>query len=116
MRILQAVSAGLSLTSAAIVLSILAGGGDTQILFLAAFCSILVAAYQIVNFYLGYKIEQKTNRSHSDGIKEVGTRQTEKNVGMLDSAHTTPFVSNPGVTENTTELLEPVPRRTERNQ
>jgi hypothetical protein len=116
MRVLQAVSAGLSLTSAAIILAILAGGGDTQILFLAAFCSILVAAYQIVNFYLGYKIEQKSNRSHSEAIKENSALETGKKVEMLDSAQANSFVSSPGVTEHTTELLEPVPRRTERNK
>lgn len=52
MRVLEAVSAGLSLTAATIIISILAGGGDTQLLFLAAFCCLLVAAYQVVNFSL----------------------------------------------------------------
>jgi hypothetical protein len=110
MRVLEAISAGLSLTSAAIIISILAGGGERQMLFLAAFCSILVVVYQIINFYLGYKIQQKINHSRIEGIKEIEP-QAEKGVGMLGSADTTQFVNNHSVIDNTTELLEPIPQR-----
>ena len=116
-RILEAVSAGLSLTSAAIIISILAGG-DKQILFLAAFCCILVAVYQMVNFYLGYKLQQKAGQSRTEKIDEIQSIVTGKRVNVLNASETTQFVDPPNVTENTTELLEPilVPRGAERNK
>ena len=115
MRVLEAVSAGLSLTSAAIIISILAGGGDTQLLFLAAFCCVLVAAYQVVNFYLGYKLQQKVDQSRADSTGEIKA-ETEKGVRVLSSADATPFVGEHSVVENTTQLLEPIPREAKRNK
>ena len=112
---MEALSAGFSLTSAAIIISILAGRSNRQILVVAALLNLLVVVYQIINFYLGYKIQQKKSPSHSEGIKEIET-QTEKEIGMLNSASATQLLNNPSVTENTTELLEPVPRRTKRDK
>jgi hypothetical protein len=114
MRVLEAVSAGLSLISAAIIISILAGGGDTQLLFLAAFCCLLVAAYQVVNFYLGYKLHQRVDQSRA-GTDVIGA-ETEKGVRVLRSADATPFVGGHSVIENTTELLEPIPREGKRDE
>jgi len=107
-RILEAVSAGLSLTSAAIIISILAGGGDTQMLFLAAFCCLLVAVYQTINFYLGYKLQQRSGRSRAESTDEIETN-VEQRVKALSASDATQLASRHSVTENTTELLEPVP-------
>jgi membrane protein implicated in regulation of membrane protease activity len=114
MRVLEAVSAGLSLISAAIIISILAGAGDTQLLFLATFCCLLVAAYQVVNFYLGYKLQQRVDQSRADGTAEI--EGAEKEVRVLSSAAATPFVAGHSVIENTTELLEPIPREGKRDE
>ena len=62
-------SAGLSLTSAAIIAAVLVGN-DTQLLFLAFLCCLFVALYQAVNFYLGRNLQQKVNQSR---VKEAGT-------------------------------------------
>jgi membrane protein implicated in regulation of membrane protease activity len=114
MRVLEAVSAGLSLISAAIIISILAGAGDTQLLFLATFCCLLVAAYQVVNFYLGYKLQQRVDQSRADVTAEI--EGAEKEVRVLSSAAATPFVAGHSVIENTTELLEPIPREGKRDE
>ena len=114
MRVLEAVSAGLSLISAAIIISILAGAGDTQLLFLATFCCLLVAAYQVVNFYLGYKLQQRVDQSRADGTAEI--EAAEKGVRVLSSAAATPFGAGHSVIENTTELLEPIPREGKRDE
>lgn len=114
MRVLEAVSAGLSLISAAIIISILAGGGDTQLLFLATFCCLLVAAYQVVNFYLGYKLQQRVDQSRA-GTDVIGA-EAEKGVRVLRSGDATPFVGGHSVIENTTELLEPIPREGKRDE
>ena len=113
MRVLEAVSAGLSLIAAAIIISILAGGGNTQLLFLATFCCLLVAAYQVVNFYLGYKLQQRVDQSRA-GTDEIAA--AEKGVRVLTSADATPFVAGHSVIENTTELLEPIPREGKRDE
>ena len=113
MRVLEMVSAGLSVTSAAVILSVLAGGNDMQILFLALICCVLVAVYQIVNFYLGHKLQRKIERSRAEGIDEIEAL-AEKKVEMLGPADATPFVGKGSVVENTTQLLEPIPRGTKR--
>lgn len=115
-RILEAVSAGLSLTSAAIIMSVLTGG-DVKLLFLAAFCCTIVAVYQGVNFYLGYKLQQKAVQSRVENTDET-EQIAEKKINILNAADTTQFVNQQSVIENTTELLEPefVSRKTERNK
>jgi hypothetical protein len=116
MRVLEAVSAGLSLTSAAIIISILAGGGDPGLLFLAAFCCFLVAAYQVVNFYLGHKLQQRVDHSRAEGTDENKV-EAEKRVRELNpAAATSSFVGGHSVVENTTELLEPIPRQAKRDE
>lgn len=115
-RILEAISAGLSLTSTAIIISILAGG-DVKMLFLAAFCCIVVAIYQVINFYLGYKLQQKTIQNRAENIDET-EQIAGKRVNTLNAADTTQFINQQSIIENTTELLEPehIPRRSERNK
>ena len=115
MRVLEAVSAGLSLTAATIIIAILAGGGDTQLLFLAAFCCVLVAAYQAVNFYLGYKLQERiaqTRAQVSDESKSIDG----KKVRSLSPGDVTSFVGRNSVVDNTTELLDPIPREAKRHQ
>ncbi len=115
MRVLEAVSAGLSLASAAIIFTVLTGKNDTHILFLSFFCCLLIAIYQMVNFYLGHKLQQRVDQSRAEAVEEIEAR-TETGVGELRSADTTTFVSGQSVVENTTELLEPIPREAKRNE
>lgn len=115
MRILEAISAGLSLTSAAIIISVLAGGGETQLLILAVFCCLIVAAYQVVNFYLGHKLQQKVEQSRAGSTGEI-TAGAEERVRVLGAGEATPFVGGRSVVEGTTKLLEPLPRRAKREE
>jgi hypothetical protein len=108
MRILEVVSAGLALTAAAIVGSVLAGGTDPQLLFLAVLCCLIVAVYQIVNFYLGHKLHQSIDQSRTNSTE--GIKGVHGQPQLLSPADTTPFVNRSSVVENTTELLEPIPR------
>ena len=110
MRVLEVVSAGLSLTSAAIVLSVLFGNTDVQLLFLSVFCCVFVAIYQIVNFYLGQKLQQGIVQSRG----EHTPASIEKKVEALSSGEATAFVNRSSVVENTTELLDAIPRRAKR--
>ena len=110
MRVLEAVSAALSLTAATIITSVLVAGGDIQLLFLAALCCVIVALYQIVNFYLGYKLQRGIDQSRT--TKSI---ETAEDVRRLNAADTTAFVNRASVVENTTELLEPLPRQVKRD-
>ena len=115
MRILEAISAGLSLTSAAIIISVLAGGGETQLLILAVFCCFIVAAYQVVNFYLGHKLQQRVEQSRAEGTGEIKSGAAES-VRALETGDATPFVGGRSVVEGTTKLLEPLPRKARREE
>ena len=112
MRVLEAVSAGLSLTAAGIITSVLSAGSDLHLLNLAVICCVVVAVYQIVNFYLGYKLQHRIDRSRSGHPEEI--KAAEETFGKLNAADTTSFVNRASVVENTTELLQPLPRESKR--
>ena len=90
MRVLEAVSAALSLTAVAIISSVLLAGTDTQLLYLAVLCCVVVAIYQTVNFYLGYKLQQSIDRSRSGLPDQID--EAEEAFGRLNAADTAPFV------------------------
>jgi hypothetical protein len=113
MRVLEAVSAGLSLTAGAIITSVLVVGADAQLLNLAVLCCVVVAAYQMINLYLGHKLQQRIDQSRSGLPEEI--KAAEDAVGRLNAADTTPFVNSASVVEGTTELLEPLPRKAKRD-
>jgi len=115
MRILEAISAGLSLTSAAIIISFLRGGAETQLLILAVFCCFIVAAYQVVNFYLGHKLQQRVEQSRAGSTGEIKTG-AEEGVRELSTGDATQFVGGHSVVEGTTKLLERVPRQAKREE
>jgi hypothetical protein len=115
MRILEAISAGLSLTSAAIIISVLRGVADTQLLILAVFSCLIVAAYQVVNFYLGHKLQQRVDQSRAGGAGEIKVG-AEESVRALSTGEATPFVGGRSVVEGTTKLLEPLPRKAKREE
>ncbi|HEX8177204.1 MAG TPA: hypothetical protein VF543_19100 [Pyrinomonadaceae bacterium] len=114
-RVLEAFSAGFSLTSAAIIISVLAGSAKTPLLILAVFFCFIVAAYQVVNFYLGYKLQQRIDQSRTEGMEEM--KAGAKTGGrVLSAGDATPFVGGRSVVEGTTELLEPLPRKAKRDK
>lgn len=115
MRSLEAVSAGLSLTAAAIIIGILSTGRNAEMLPLAALCCILVAVYQAVNFYLGYKLQHRIDRSRAGNVDEIKA-WSEKSTQRLTSPDAAHFVDGSSVVENTTELLDPIPRRTKQEE
>lgn len=115
MRILEAISAGLSLTAAAIIISVLRGGGETQLLILSVFCCLIVAAYQVVNFYLGHKLQQRVDESRTRGTGEIKSG-AEESARVLGVGDTSQFVGGRSVVEGTTKLLEPLPRKAKRDE
>jgi hypothetical protein len=109
MRVLEAVSAGLALTSAALIFAVLRGNADTQLLFLSLLCCLIVAVYQMVNFYLGHTLQKKIEQSRTKD-EMLSTKRVE----VLASGESTTFVDQHSVVENTTERLDAVPRKVKR--
>jgi hypothetical protein len=109
MRVLELVSAGLSLTAAAVIFAVLRGTADTQLLFLSVLCCLIVAVYQIVNFYLGSALQKKIEQSRLEA--ETLSHKTAEQLGAGES---TIFVNPHSVVENTTKHLDAVPRRLKR--
>jgi hypothetical protein len=108
MRLLEIISAGLSLISVAVILTVLAGQNDKQFLFLAVICCSLVAVYQLVNFYLGSKLQPKVpGEAEKRSAIEAGAEGDVRRLGVVDKNQ---IVEMSSVVENTTELLEPVAR------
>ena len=108
MRVLQFVSIGLSLASTLIIIHILVNGVDREMLPLAALCGFLVAVYQIITLILGTKVlNPKIERAPMD------TQVLQEPSGSrpyLQAADTGQFIKPDSVVDDTTELLQPVPR------
>ena len=110
MRILEAFSAALSLGSAAIIFFILASGSSRQLLFVAGMFGVIVAVYQIINFYLGYNLQRRVDRSREDDPSKVSLPDGNR-PGQLHSADTFQTAHLQSVVDNTTQLLDPIPRK-----
>jgi hypothetical protein len=106
MRVLEAISAGLAVTAAAIIFAVISGGADTQLLFLSLLCCLVVAVYQLVNFSLGSTLQRKIEQSR---LKAEALPHNE--VEQLGSGASTTVVNPHSVIENTTKRLEAVPRK-----
>ena len=114
MRILELISAGLSITSFALIVLFLSGRADRGLLNLAALCAILVTFYQILNFYLGYTVERRKRRSLHATSEPVPPSIADRHAPELNPADTAPFSDVQSVTENTTRHLDPQLRDRER--
>lgn len=106
MRVLEAISAGLALTAAAMIFAVLRGSADTQLLFLSLLCCVIVAVYQLVNFYLGSTLQKKIEQSRLK-LETLPHKTAEQ----LGSGESTTFVNPQSVVENTTKHLDAVPRK-----
>lgn len=109
MRVLEAISAGLALTAAAMIFAVLSGSADTQLLFLSLLCCVIVAVYQIVNFYLGSTLQKRIEQSRLK-LETLPHKTAEQ----LGSGESTTFVNPQSVVENTTKHLDAVPRKVKR--
>lgn len=108
MRALQFISIGMSLASALIIISFL-NGGDASLLNLAAGCGFLVAFYQTIVLIMGRNVLTPNHEKNKSTPEKINISPIEpKNI--LKAADTVEFVTPASVTENTTELLEPVLR------
>jgi hypothetical protein len=110
MRLLEMSSAGLSLISVAVILTVLVGQNDKPFLFLAAICCSLVAVYQMVNFYLGYQLKPKVTKEKAEKRDAIDAK-AEGEVRMLGEALDTYSHCLPTMQKSATERLEKLLRK-----
>ena len=118
MRVLEIVSAAFSIVSATIIFMAIQSGtiGNTEPLKIAATCSVLVAIYQGMNFYLGYKLHHRSERTRTDDTNAI-SGDAQPTVPRLNAADPNLFVRGAAsAVENTTELLDPLPRKAQRER
>jgi len=115
MRRLEAISAGLSFIALFVIMTVLTGGNDKQFLFLAAICCFLVAIYQLINLYFGYQLEKRGAPRHTEEKPAIKANPA-KSLQAAGEAQSNRLTGVSSVVENTTELLEPVPRVATRKQ
>ena len=79
--------------------------------YVAGACCFVIAIHQMLSMAFALELKVRLKRSHTDARRAI---ELEAGAGAaaLGSGKTTQFVEAPLVTENTTELLEAVPRAT----
>ena len=97
------------LTAAALYATYFGHGGKWAIQFAASFC-LVVAAWQMTNFFVALKLRQRFKRgreSEAGHALEAGAPTDER---ALSSADTAQFLDAPSVMETPTESLDPISR------
>jgi|SRR5689334_20526398 len=110
MRILEAVSFLAALSSAVIIGAVLAGKLDKPSLVIALDLSVVTAVFQAVTFAIGYGLQKRLKQGRDDEDKQAALK-AENDRLRLGQAETGNLAQPASITESTTALLEPVPRR-----
>ena len=106
MRLLEIMSAALAFASAAIVLTFRPSTGDVGLLHLAGTLCIVIAVYQVMNFYFGLTLQRKRGKNQLEDVRvmEKNTHDLPRSLNELEERD---FIELPSVTEKTTELFRP---------
>ena len=123
MVVLNALDAVLALASAIILYMTDAGrGGHVSNIHLAALFCYVIAVHQIISLWINLKIQRRLKRARTNSTTAVdpalsitGETHAPPALNPADAALFT-NVRRESVTENTTELLDAVPRQTEQRQ
>lgn len=109
MTVFNALSAVFGLASTIILYASIGTSGAKAAMFVAAaFCTV-IAVHQTISFFFALELRQRLKRGRGDTSQLRGP-DTERSVASLGSGETAEFINARSVTENTTELLESVPR------
>ena len=77
--------------------------------YVAGACCFVIAIHQMISMGFALELKLRLKRGHTDAGQAIELKAGDS-VPALGSGKTTQFVEAPLVTENTTELLEAVPR------
>jgi len=78
--------------------------------YVAGACCFVIAIHQMISMGFALELKLRLKRGQSDPGQQAIISKPGDIVAALSSGKTTQFVQPPVVTENTTELLEAVPR------
>lgn len=78
--------------------------------YVAGACCFVIAIHQMISMGFALELKLRLKRGQSDAGPRTIISKPGETVAALGSGTTAPFVEAPVVTENTTELLEAVPR------
>lgn len=119
MLVFNAMDAALALAAAILLFSTQMGRGEAQahVFIAAAFC-IVIAVHQVVSLLVNLKIQRRLKRAREEKAAEALASGAHAGAApALGAGDSGLFVNVQGsVTENTTELLNAVPRQTEQRQ
>jgi hypothetical protein len=79
--------------------------------YVAGACCFVIAIHQMISLAFALELKLRLKRGHTDAAQTI-MPDAAAGVPALGSGETTQFVDARSVTENTTELLEAVPRVT----
>lgn len=77
--------------------------------YVAGACCLVIAVHQMVSLAFALELKLRLKRGHTDAGQAILSEANDP-VAALGRGETTHFVDGQSVTENTTELLEVVPR------
>lgn len=111
MLVFSAISAVFGLFSAVALYATYLGTSEAKwSVYLAGSFCMVIAVHQTINFFFALELRQRLKRARTN-TSMLPKEQSGQRPLSLDAAHTMPFVDPQSVTENTTELLDPVPRK-----
>jgi hypothetical protein len=124
MLVFNTLDAALALASAVIIFATQAGSaGHASLVYLAAAFCLVIAVHQIISLIINLKIQKRLKRARTGDANAAATAvlagETNAHAPALNPADSELFAGvrrRRSVTENTTELLDAVPRQTEQRQ
>lgn len=110
MLFLNGFSAIAALFSAILLYTTQLPGGMKWPVALAAALCVSIAAWQVSTFFIGLKLRRRLKRGRDENAIQPALKETGS-APALNAADTSQFIGAQSITENTTEILTPLPER-----
>lgn len=111
MRFLEVVTFLFALSSIVIMALVLAGKLEKPALVVAIDLSLVTAVFQVINFLIGRSLQQRLRQGREEEAEKRVNLGAVEERPQLRPADTSNLAQPLSVTEGTTAILEPVPRR-----
>ncbi len=109
--VLGGLSSLASLIATVILFTVRDGGPLERAVMLAATFTLLACVWQFISSLIGFRLKRRLSSARTGGAERSVLAEPAEHRPALAAADTSRFAGVRSVTEGTTELLEPVPRR-----
>jgi hypothetical protein len=109
--VLGGLSSLASLIATVLLFTVHSDGPEVRAVMLAASFTMLACAWQFISSLIGFRLKRRLTSARTAGAERPGLVEPAGRRPELAAADTSRFADVRSVTEGTTELLEPVPRR-----